>query len=100
MFLRFCLGNYITDDFIAEVRTLKHDTNLYDIWKISTQKNDYVDFSATILYGFDDWNDQLDFLNPFLSNVLILSPMKTLERFSGVFRGYKIRLLARNGLNW
>ena len=100
MFLSFCLGNYIADDFIAEVRTLKHDTNLYDIWKISTQKNDYVDFSATILYGFDDWNGQLDFLNLFLSTVLILSPMKTLERFSGVFRGYKIRILAQNGLTW
>ena len=71
MFLSFCLGNYIADDFIAEVRKLKHDTNLYDIWKISTQKNDYVDFSAKI-YGFDDWDDQLDVLNPFLSNVLIL----------------------------
>ena len=71
MFLSFCLGNYIADDFIAEVRKLKHDTNLYDIWKISTQKNDYADFSA-IIYGFDDWDDQLDVLNPFLSNVLIL----------------------------
>ena len=72
MFLSFCLGNYIANVFIAEVRKLKHDTYLYDIWKISTQKNDYVDFSAIILYGFDDWDNQLDVLNPFLSNVLIL----------------------------
>ena len=43
---------------------------------------------------------QGDFLNPFLNNVPILYPLKTPEnqRFSGVFRGYKMGTLARNGL--
>ena len=42
---------------------------------------------------------KMDF-NPFLANVPILYPLKTPEnqRFSGVFRGYKIGTLARNGL--
>ena len=40
-------------------------------------------------------------VNPFLANVPILYPPKTPEnqRFSGVFRGYKMGTLARNGLN-
>ena len=40
------------------------------------------------------------FLNPFLTNVPILYPLERPEnqRFSGVFRGYKIRTLTRNGL--
>ena len=49
---------------------------------------------------------KMDF-NPFLANVPILYPLKTPEnqRFSGVFRGYKMGTLARNGLmqgkkNW
>ena len=38
--------------------------------------------------------------NPFLANLPILYPLKTLEnqRFSGVFRGYKMETLARNRL--
>ena len=38
--------------------------------------------------------------NPFLANVPILYPLKTPENFwfSGIFRGYKIGTLARNGL--
>ena len=42
---------------------------------------------------------KVDF-NPFLANVPILYPLKTPEnqRFSGVFRGYKMGKLARNGL--
>ena len=40
-------------------------------------------------------------LNLFLANVPILYPLKTPEnqRFSGVFRGYKMGTLTRNGLN-
>ena len=39
--------------------------------------------------------------NPFLANAPILYPLQTPEnqRFSGVFRGYKIGTLARNVLN-
>ena len=39
-------------------------------------------------------------INPSLANVPILYPLKTSENlwFSGVFRGYKIGTLARNGL--
>ena len=39
-------------------------------------------------------------INPFQANVPILYPLKTPEnqRLSGVFRGYKIETLARNGL--
>ena len=39
-------------------------------------------------------------LNPFLATVHILYPMKTTENlwFSVLFRGYKIRTLARNAL--
>ena len=39
-------------------------------------------------------------VNPFLANVPILYPLKTPEnqRFSDVFRGYKMGTLARNGL--
>ena len=40
-------------------------------------------------------------INPFLANVPILYLLKTPEiRFSGVFRGYKMGTLARNGLNY
>ena len=41
-----------------------------------------------------------ELINPFLANVPILYTLKTPEnqRFSGVFRGYKTRALARNGL--
>ena len=39
-------------------------------------------------------------INLFLVNIPILYPLKTLENrwFSGVFRGYKMETLARNGL--
>ena len=39
-------------------------------------------------------------INPFLANVLILYTLKSSEnqRFSGVFRGYKMRALAKNSL--
>ena len=39
-------------------------------------------------------------LNPFQANAPILYPLKTSENlwFSGVFRGYKMGTLARNGL--
>ena len=39
-------------------------------------------------------------LNPFLANVPILYPLKTPEnqKFSGVFRGYKMGTLARTVL--
>ena len=39
-------------------------------------------------------------LNPFLANVPILFPLKTLEnqRFSRVFKRYKMGILARNWL--
>ena len=41
-------------------------------------------------------------LNPFLANVPVLYPLKTLENlwFFGVFRGYKMGTLARNGLSF
>ena len=40
-------------------------------------------------------------VNPFLVNVPILYPLKTQKKdlFSSVFRGYKVRTLARNELN-
>ena len=40
------------------------------------------------------------FINPVGANVSILYPLKTPEnqRFSGIFRGYKMGTLARNGL--
>ena len=39
-------------------------------------------------------------INPFLPSAAILYPLKTWEnqRFSGVFRGYKMETSARNGL--
>ena len=39
--------------------------------------------------------------NPFRANVLILYPLKAPEneRFSGVFKGYKIGTLVTNGIN-
>ena len=42
----------------------------------------------------------LHFLNPLLANIPILYPLKTPEnlRFSSVFRGYKMGILARSGL--
>ena len=42
----------------------------------------------------------LSVINPFLANAPILYPLKALEnqRFSGVFREYKMGTLARNGL--
>ena len=44
---------------------------------------------------------KLELINLFQINVFILYPMKTPEkqRFSGVFRGYKMGALARNGLS-
>ena len=50
---------------------------------------------------FSDVFRSSDFLlNPFLANIPILYPLKTPEnqRLSGVFRGYKMQTLARNGL--
>ena len=43
---------------------------------------------------------QFALFNPFLANVPILHPLKTPEnqRFSGVFRGCSMGILARNGL--
>ena len=43
----------------------------------------------------------LTLFNPFLANVPILYPLKTLEnqRFFAIFRGYDMRTLPRNGLN-
>ena len=40
------------------------------------------------------------FINPFLANVPILYPLKTPEnqRFSGVFKGFKMGTFARNAL--
>ena len=37
--------------------------------------------------------------DPFMANIAILYPLKTPENlwFSGVFRGYKMGTLARNG---
>ena len=42
-----------------------------------------------------------DLHNPFLASVPILYPLKISENqiFSGVFRGYRIRTFARNGLS-
>ena len=42
---------------------------------------------------------QIHIVNPILANVPILYPLKTPEnqRFSGVFKGYKMGTLARNG---
>ena len=39
------------------------------------------------------------FINLFLVNIFILYPQKTPEKlwFSGAFRGYKMRTLAKNG---
>ena len=44
------------------------------------------------------WNISLEFVNPFLANVPILHPLKTQEKlwFSSVFRGYRMRTLAKN----
>ena len=44
----------------------------------------------------------LQLINPFLANVPISYPLKTLENlwFSGVFRGYEVGTLARNVLMW
>ena len=41
----------------------------------------------------------MSFINQFLADVLILYPLKTPEKvcFYGVFRGYKMGALARNG---
>ena len=41
-------------------------------------------------------------INPFLTNVPILYSLKTLEnqKFTGVFRGYKMRALTRTELSW
>ena len=43
---------------------------------------------------------RMESVNPFLANATLLYPLKTPENlsFSGVFRGYKMRTLARNGL--
>ena len=40
--------------------------------------------------------------NPFLANIPILHPLKTPEsqRFSGVFRGYKMGTIAKNELKF
>ena len=40
------------------------------------------------------------FINPFMANAPILYPLKTPEnqRFSGIFRHYKMETLPRNGL--
>ena len=44
---------------------------------------------------------QIEMFNQILANFPILYPLKTLEnqRFSGVFREYKMETLTKNGLN-
>ena len=46
-------------------------------------------------------NERVKHINPFLARAPILYPLKTPENqiIFGVFRGYKIWILARNGLN-
>ena len=64
------------------------------IWAQLYPKNEEFDpsISTHICGGF----------NPFLANVPILNLLKAPEnqRFSGIFRGYKTRTLASNGLIW
>ena len=61
----------------------------------------YAQNSKDFHKGFSNYliKDQCS-LNPFLHNVPILYPLKTPENlwFSGVFRGYELGTLARNGL--
>ena len=46
-------------------------------------------------------NTNVDLLNPLMANVPILYSLKTTEnlRFSGIFREYKMGILARSGLS-
>ena len=56
-----------------------------------------ISFELTLSFMF---NFRIVILNPFLTIALILYPLKATEKlwFSGVFRGYIIGTLARNGL--
>ena len=56
--------------------------------------------SFFIIKDYRTWPFYNLFINQFLANVPILYPLKTPEnqRFFGVFRGYKMGTLARNGL--
>ena len=60
-------------------------------------KENYL--SVSVLFHVSKIFERIVF-NPFLANVPILCPLKTPENFwfSGVFRGYKMGTLARNGL--
>ena len=57
------------------------------------------DFPWLLETGRNTSEDKKDTLNQFLANAPILYPLKTPEnqRFSGVFSGYKMGTLARNG---
>ena len=65
--------------------------------KLTFDTRDHCNISISI---FREIHSSLSSLNPFLINAPILYPLKTPEnqRFSDVFRGYKIGTLARNGL--
>ena len=67
----------------------------------NSEKGIYCDHGYCVEEIKDIYN-ALYKLNPFLANVPILYSLKTLgdQRFSGVFRRYKIGTLARNELSF
>ena len=66
--------------------------------KIKIQVNFFPHFRLT--FQTNKTKEISEDINPFLVNVPILYPLKTIENqnFSGFFKGYKIGTLARNGL--
>ena len=80
-------------------QTLLQNIKDFDSSLLSLNENP---LTQTLLYDDKRFTEicNTPLLNPFLANVSILYPLKTPEnqRFSGVFRGYKMGTLARNGL--
>ena len=80
-------------------------------YKIDIVKPVNIELYTTEIYLFQLWEPIIlclycggpfscDLFNPFLTNVPLLYPMKTLEnrRFSDVFRGYRSGTFVENGL--
>ena len=70
------------------------------ITKYNNNNNNSLIMNISIDYeALESWKPTED-IKPFLANVSILYSLKTPEnqRFSDVFRGYKMETLARSGL--
>ena len=86
--------SYMTKKVRAKFKYVNNKKGIYS--KIKAFFIIFKGLSFTQIHSTRRWQSNF---KPFLDNVPILDPLKTLEnsQFSGVFMGYKMRTQARNG---